>query len=49
MARRFIDVSIVTRYMTGVGEFILALLLLARRCNVSVENTTSTPKGGDAS
>ncbi len=24
--------------MTGVGEFILALLLLARRCNGSVEN-----------
>jgi len=26
------------RYMTELGECILALLLLARRCNVSIKN-----------
>ena len=38
-----------SRYMTVVGECILALLLLARRCNVSSKMATFTLKGGDAS
>lgn len=38
MARKFIDVPDCGRYMTGLGEFILALVLLARRCNVAVKN-----------
>ena len=54
MARRFIDGADCGRDRTGLGEFILALLLLARRCNVSVKNgdisfNLHSFKGGNAS